>query len=264
LPQIAVIGLRIAVQTRSLAQPFKQALHTARAVQADGVQIDAREELRPPELSDTGARQLRKLLDDLNLRVGSVTFASRRGYAEANGLDRRLDATIDAMRMASRLAAQTLVLAVGSLPEPEARERSTLVEALTALAGHGSRWGVLLAAQCSTAVPGEVNALLAQLPEGLVGVDLNPADVIRAGGRPADFASGLGRHITHLYANDAVRGFGGAAAIEAPLGRGSADMPQLLAALEEFDYRGWATVERRNSPRPADECGDAIAYLRAL
>ena len=37
------------------------------------------------------------------------------------------------------------------------------------------------------------------------------------------------------------------------LGRGSADVPELLAALEEFDYRGWVTVERRNSPRPAEE-----------
>jgi sugar phosphate isomerase/epimerase len=259
-----VTHLRIAVQTRSLAQPFKQALHTARAIQADGVQIDAREELRPQELSDTGARQLRKLLDDLNLRVGSVTFASRRGYAEAEDLDRRLAATVDAMRMASRLGAQTLVFALGPLPAPEARERGTLVEALTALAGQGSRWGVLLAAQCPTTLPDELNALIAELPEGLVGVDLNPADVIRGGGRPADFVSVLGRHITHVYANDAVRGFGGAAAIEASLGRGSADVPQLLAALEEFDYRGWATVERRNSPRPAEECGDAIAYLRAL
>jgi sugar phosphate isomerase/epimerase len=153
---------------------------------------------------------------------------------------------------------------VGPLPQPEARERGTLVEALTALAGQGSRWGVLLAAQCPTALPDEINALLAQLPEGLVGVDLNPADVIRGGGSPADFVSALGRHVTHVYANDAVRGFGGGAAIEAPLGRGSADLPQLLAALEEYDYRGWATVQRRNSPRPVEECGDAVAYLRAL
>jgi sugar phosphate isomerase/epimerase len=247
-----------------LAQPFKQALHAARAIQADGVQIDAREELRPQELSDTAVRQLRKLLDDLNLRVGSVTFASRRGYAEAEDLDRRLQATVDAMRMASRLGAQTLVFATGELPAPEAPERGTLVEALTALAGQGSRWGVLLAAHCPTALPDELNALLAELPEGLVGVDINPADIIRGGGRPADFVSMLGRHITHVYANDAVRGFGGAAAIEAPLGRGSADVPQLLAALEECDYRGWATVERRDSPRPVEECGDAVAYLRAM
>jgi sugar phosphate isomerase/epimerase len=239
-------------------------LHTARAIHADGVQIDAREELRPQDLSDTGARQLRKLLDDLNLRVGSVTFAARRGYATADDLERRLAATNDAIRLASRMGAAALVFALGTLPALEATERGTLVEALTALAGQGSRWGVLLAAQCPTALPDEIAGLLAQLPTGLVGVDLNPADIIRGGGRPADFVSVLGRHVTHVYANDAVRGFGGAAAIEAPLGRGSADLPQLIAALEEFDYRGWATVQRRNSPRPVEECCDAVAYLRAL
>jgi sugar phosphate isomerase/epimerase len=41
-------------------------------------------------------------------------------------------------------------------------------------------------------------------------------------------------------------------------------VPELLGALEEFDYRGWLTVERRNSPRPAEDCADAVAFLRAL
>ena len=59
-------------------------------------------------------------------------------------------------------------------------------------------------------------------------------------------------------------GLGGAAAIDVELGRGSAELPELLGALEEFDYRGWATVERRNSPRPVEDCADAVAYLRAL
>ncbi len=259
-----MIGLRIAVQTRSLAQPLRQALHTARALGADGVQIDAREELRPQDLSDTGARELRKMLDDLNLRVGSATFASRRGYAAAEDLDRRLAATIDAMRLASRLEARALVLAVGPLPDASAAERGTLVEALTALAGQSSRWGVQLALQCPDAHPDDLAALIAQLPAGLVGVDLSPADIIRSGGRSREFVAALGPHVTHVYANDAVRGGGAAGAIDAPLGRGTADVPELLAALEEFDYRGWATVERRNSPRPVEECGDAIAYLRAL
>jgi sugar phosphate isomerase/epimerase len=61
-----------------------------------------------------------------------------------------------------------------------------------------------------------------------------------------------------------VRGLGGSAAIDVELGRGSADVPELLGALEEFDYRGWVTVERRNSPRAIEDCENAIAYLRAL
>lgn len=85
-----MIGVRVAIQTKCLAQPLKQALHTAGRLEADGVQIDLRQELLPAELSDTALRQLRKLLDDLNLRVGSVAFPTRRGYATTQDLERRL------------------------------------------------------------------------------------------------------------------------------------------------------------------------------
>jgi sugar phosphate isomerase/epimerase len=259
-----VIGVRIAVQTRSLVQPFKQALHTAARIDADGVQIDARHELPPCELSDTGVRQLRKMLDDLDLRVGSVAFSSRRGYANPSDLERRVQATIDAMRMASRLGAGALVIAMGPLPEIDAPERTTLLDAIGNLANSAGRHGVNLALQAPSEAPAELASLLSRLPAGLVGVDLSPADIIRAGGDPLDFVRTLGAHVTHAYANDAVRGLGGDAAIDVELGRGSADPPALMAALEEYEYRGWLTVERRNSQRPVDDSANAVAYLRSL
>lgn len=258
-----MIGVRIAVQTRCFAQPLKQALHTAAQIGCDGVQIDSRTELSPRDLSDTAVRQVRKMLDDLNLRLSSVAFASRRGYANPQDLEQRLAATVDAMRMASRLGARVLVFAVGYLPDAGANQR-TLIDALTSLSQHGGRLGVQLAMQCPDAPPTAVSELLGQLPSDLLGVDLSPADLIRSGQSPGEFVKTLGRRVTHVFANDAVRGIAGAAAIDVELGRGSADFPELLAALEEFDYRGWATVERRGSARPVQDCADAVAYLRSI
>jgi sugar phosphate isomerase/epimerase len=48
------------------------------------------------------------------------------------------------------------------------------------------------------------------------------------------------------------------------LGRGSAELPELLGQLTEFDYRGWVTIERRESPDPISKIENAVAYLRAL
>jgi sugar phosphate isomerase/epimerase len=254
----------IAVQTRCLGQPLRQALHTAARIGASGVQIDARTELQPRELSETGVRQLRKMLEDLNLRFASVAFASRRGYANPQDLDRRIAATVEAMRMASRLGARVLVFATGPAPLPDAAEYATLLEALSILASHGNRIGVTLAAQCPRGTPTELAALLSHLPEGLMGVDLSPADLIQSGQAPREFVATLGPRVTHVFANDAVRGAGGAAAFDVELGRGSAEMPELLGALEEFDYRGWITVERRNSGQPVEDCANAVAYLKAL
>ncbi len=280
--RIAVIGLKIAVQTKCLAQPLKQALHTAGEVQADGVQIDLRQELPPAELSDTALRQVRKMLDDLNLRVGSTAFPTRRGYANPEELDRRLEATVEAMRASSRLGARVMLIALGPLPDPEppttsesfrvarpefskgAESRTTLVEALTALAMQANRHGVQLALQCPAAHPADLKTLLEELPEGLIGVDLSPADLILNGQDLRLYAETLGARVLHVFANDAVRGLGGAAGNDVELGRGTADFPELLGLLEEYDYRNWITVERRSSRHPAEALATAIQYLRSL
>src|SRR5690606_25734878 len=104
-----VITHKIGIQTRSLRQPFRQALITAARLGADGVEIDARTEVVPSQLSQTGLRQLRKLLDDLNLRVSAVAFPTRRGYDSPEELERRIEATRGAMRLAHDLRAGVVV-----------------------------------------------------------------------------------------------------------------------------------------------------------
>jgi sugar phosphate isomerase/epimerase len=258
-----VLGLKIALQTRCLAQPLKQAWLTAGRLGYAGVGVDARRELPSAELSDTGLRQLRKMLDDLNLRVATVAFPTRRGYAVKDDLDRRVEATLDAMRLASRLGAGILLIAPGSLPAADSAERGTLIDALTTLAAQGGRLGVLPALQCPDAAPAELAELVVMLPEGLVGVDLNPAEVIQHGRSPREFVAALRSHVAHVFANDAVRDLAGGA-VEVKLGRGSADFPELLGSLEEFDYRGWVTAQPRSSARTVEDAADAIAFLRAL
>jgi sugar phosphate isomerase/epimerase len=258
-----VIGVRIAIQTKCLAQPLRQALHTAGRLEADGVQIDLRQELPVAELSDTGIRQLRKMLADLNLRVGSVAFPTRRGFANPEQLDRRIEATLQAMHAASRLEARVMLVMLGPCPAPESTERATLLEALGTLSSHGNRLGVELALQ-TTATTSELEGLVGELPEGALGIDLNPAELVLSGGSPREFVERLGTHVTHLFANDAVRGFGSTGGDDVELGRGAADFPELLAILEEHGYRGWATIERRSSRQPEVDMENAVRFLRSL
>src|SRR6056297_2353137 len=79
---------------------LKKALAMAAGLGVSGVEICARTAVRPSELSDTGVRQLRKMLDDLNLQVAAVRFQTRRGYDQSADLERRVEATKDAMQMA--------------------------------------------------------------------------------------------------------------------------------------------------------------------
>lgn len=252
--------LRIAAQTRALAQPFKKALHTASSIGADGVQFDARNELRPAELSDTGLRQLRKILDDLNLRVSSLTFPTRRGYGDPTDLDRRVEATLAALRLASRLRARVLVCDLGGL----ATSTPQLTEVFTNLGAHGMRLGVQLAAQARFESFEQVADFLATLPEGSLFLDLHPTHLMAQGHLPIEFVSALGQHVAHVHAVDGVRDFASGRNLEVELGRGSVDFPSLLGQLEEFGYRGWATIERHSSDDVATDVANAVKFLRAI
>jgi sugar phosphate isomerase/epimerase len=258
------MNLRIAAQPRAFAQPFRKALHTAAALGCDGVQFDARNEVRPAELSDTGLRQLRKMLDDLNLRVGSLVFPTRRGYADPMELDRRVTATRDAMKLASQLKARVLVCDLGQIPTADSGAMTTLIEVVTALGNHGNHLGVQLAAQARFDTFAQLADLVAALPEGSLFWDLHPARLLAAGHSPSEFISTLGQHIAHVHAADGVRDFATGRNLEVELGRGAADFPALLGQLEEFEYRGWVTIERRESIQVVDDVANAVKFLQAL
>jgi sugar phosphate isomerase/epimerase len=153
---------------------------------------------------------------------------------------------------------------VGRVPgEGNDAQFTRLVEALTAIGTYGDRIGARLAAQTGSEPPEDLARLIAALPEQSVGVDLYPAGLIMGGQSPRDAVDVLGPYVLHVHASDAVRDASGRAN-EVTLGRGSADMPELLGKLTEFDYRGWVTIERRESPDPITEIENAVAYLRAL
>lgn len=260
-----VTNVKIGIQTRSLRQPFKQALATAARLGADGVEIDARNELLPAELSATGMRALRKMLEDLNLRVSAVAFPTRRGYEVPEDLERRVLATQAAMRFAHDLRTEVVINRVGQVPADsnDARFRC-LVDALTALGAYGERVGARLAAQTGSEAPQDLARLIAALPEHTLGVNLHPSGLILAGHSPREAVELLGPHVLHVHACDAVRDVAAGRGMEVELGRGTADFPELLGRLSEFDYRGWVTIERRDSADPMTEIANAVSYLRAL
>lgn len=260
-----VPGVKIGIQIRSLRQPVRHALTTAARLGAAGVEFDARTELRPSEISQTGLRELQKLLDDRNLRVSAIAYPTRRGYDVAEDLDRRVLGTQDAMRFAATLGCVVVIIRVGRVPtDLDTQAFNREVEALTALSFFGERIGVRLAIQTADASPLELSRLIKALPPGSTGIDLHPTGLILGGHSPQEAVEILGPHVLHVHACDAVRDVSTQTAVEVELGRGAADFPDLLGQLTEFDYRGWVTIERRDSANPIAEIGNAVEFLRSL
>ena len=205
------------------------------------------------------------MLADLNLRVGSVAFPTRRGYADPTELDRRVEATIAAMQLASKLGARVLVCNLGSLPGAAAEApRALLVEVIASLAERGMKLGVQLAAQISCDDLAQVADFIAQLPEGTLFLDLHPPQIMAEGHSPQKFVGELGGHVAHVYAVDAVRDLSAGRNREVELGRGSTDFPAILGQLEEFGYAGWVTIQRTGSQQTVEDFANAVKFLRAI
>lgn len=256
--------LNVGVHLPSLRQPFKEALRTAASLGAAGVEIDARDDVRPAEFSASGLRQLRRMLADLGLRVSAVSFITRRGYDVEEDLPRRVDATKAAMKLAYGVGARVVVNYIGHIPSDTAsREWNTLVQALADLGAYGQHVGAFLAARTGGDSVEDLQRLLDALPEGYLGLDLDPGGMIIHGFSPQPVAEKLGRHVLHVHARDGVRDLGRGRGAEVPLGRGEAELPTLAALLDQQGYRGWYTLER-GGENAALEIGQGVRYLKSL
>jgi sugar phosphate isomerase/epimerase len=258
-------SLKISIETAALHMPLRKALDAALELGVEGIVIDARNELSPRELSRTGVREVRKMLEDRRLRVVAVAFRTRRGYATAEDLDRRVAATKAAMEMASQFGARMVLNAIGRVPaEDDADGRRMLVEVLDDLGRFGSRVGAILAAETGSESGEQLARLLALFPEGALGIDFNPGKLLAAGFSPEEAISSLGPRILHVHVQDARRGPAPGRTQPVSLGRGDADFPALLAALDEHAYCGYFTVEPAVGDDPMRAMAETIERFRGL
>lgn len=299
--------LKIAIRLDAIPGDLKRkadlsrALATASRLGASAVELCARTTFRPPELSDTGLRQLRKMLADLNLRVASVRFQTRRGYDTLDDLDRRVEATKQAMKLAYRLGSPVVVNQIGRVPDPaqvvakrtaesettpektgdlftlsrhsddpEVQRWQTLQAVLEDLGRFGSHVGATLAAETGTE-PGEWLAeLLDASNEAFIGVALNPGQLIINRHRVRDAVTALRHRVAVVAAVDGVLDLAAGRGLSVPLGQGTADFPEIIGRLEEVPYRGPFVLGRprdgsSGSAAPEDvldELRQGVAYLR--
>jgi sugar phosphate isomerase/epimerase len=257
--------MKIGIHLPSLRVPMAKGIPLAAKLGADAIEIDGRWNLKPAEMTQTALRQLRKLLDDQQLRVCAVSYRTRRGYDTLDELDRRVAGTKEAMRMAQALGASVVVNHIGQIPtEPAGPQWNLLLQVLTDLGRHGQHLGAMLAAQTGSVSGPDLARLITALPEGSLGVDLDPGQLVMNGFSPIEAIEALSSHIMHVHATDGVFDRNRSRGQEVPLGRGSVDFPAVIGALEERGYRGYFTIQRDFVDDAEYEVGAAVKYLRSL
>jgi len=251
---------KLAIATEVFGLPLRDSVLAAADGGAQGVRFNARDELRPGDLSDTGRRQFLHLLSERDLAVASLTFPTRRALYDEDQLDARLAALRSAIEFARQLKSSILTLRIGRLPAADSKPYAILVDVLTDLARYGNQYGVT---PCITPLSEPIDplaALLAGIKSGPLAIDLDPAASIVAGEPAHEIYRRHHALVGHVLGRDAVKDLDGSST-EVPLGRGEVEWVELLPLLAEGEYRGWLTVTRAQG---ADRAGDALRAIRYL
>ncbi|HUE17505.1 MAG TPA: sugar phosphate isomerase/epimerase family protein [Planctomycetaceae bacterium] len=256
--------LRLALATRCLSQPLKPALMVASQLGATGVQLDARNEAKPSEMSGTGRRQFAHLLAEIGLQLASLDFPLRRPLWDAERLDARVEALKQTMEFAYELKARTVTVRLGGLPqETDVAGQSLLKGVLDDLARHGNHVGVTVAVGPGREPAARLLEVVGAVGEGPIGVNFDPATAVTSGASPAESLETLRKFVTHVMIRDAIRDSDGGGN-EVPVGRGDVPWDEILAILQGTSYGGWLTVDRTQGEDRAGDGGRAIQYLQSV
>jgi sugar phosphate isomerase/epimerase len=139
-----------------------------------------------------------------------------------------------------------------------------MLEVLADLGRYGQKCGAFLAAETGAQPGEELAALIQSLPPGSINIDFNPANLIINGHSCPAAMRALAPHVVHFQATDATRDVAQGRGFEVPLGQGTAELPELLALLEEQQYRGYLTISRHNTRSPVEDIKQAMMFLRNL
>ncbi|MBL8849903.1 MAG: sugar phosphate isomerase/epimerase [Planctomycetaceae bacterium] len=259
-----MLPLQLAVATSSFRQPLRQCIDTAARTGASGVLFDARAELPVADYGDTARRQLLHELDERRLKVAALTFPLRRPIHDPEQIDRRMEALRSAMKFASLLRCRLLTIsAPRTAADPESREAQRIGDVLEELARYGNHVGVTPALTPVGDPPEKLISILANVKQGPMAVDFDPAGCVRSGRDPVrdlrEYATWLG----HLHLRDGIHGRDGDGK-ETAVGRGEVAWPELLAQLQEIGYRGWLTARRTDGDDPAGDVTRALEYVRRV
>lgn len=247
----------------SIGAPLRKALEIAARMGVGSVELNARDEIGPSQLSDTGLRQLRKMLDDLNLRVAALRFQTRRGYDHAKDLDRRVEATKEVMRLAYQLGSPVVVNQIGQVPDSDDDPKwNSFQSVLNDLGRYGVRVGAFLAAETGTESGEQLAKLLGESDDAFVAVALNPGNLIVNRHSVPEAIIALKERIQIVYAVDGVLDLAAGRGLSVPLGQGTADFPELIGMLEDVQYRGNYVVGRTDSS--IEELHQSVEYLKSF
>ena len=249
---------------------------------AQGIQVySTHGEMAPENLSPEKRREFLNLVKDNGLIISALCGDLGGGGFIHKDLNReRVDFSKKILDLAKELETDVVTTHIGVVPEDPNHDRYKIMqEACFELAEYADSIDAHFAVETGPETSAVLKMFLDSLNSTGVGVNLDPANLVMVtGDDPVGAVHNLKKYIVHTHAKDGKQIFfrdpeivygikkdvivTDDSFLEVPLGEGSVNWPNYLAALEEIGYNGFLTIEREVGDKPEVDIRAAVDFLK--
>ena len=251
---------------------------------AQGIQVySTRGEMAPENLSPEKRKEFLKLVKDNGLIVSALCGdLGGGGFIHKDLNKERVEKSKRILDLAKDLETDIVTTHIGVVPSDPNHDRYKIMqEACHELAEYADSIDAHFAVETGPETSAVLKGFLDSLNSTGVGVNLDPANLVMVtGDDPVQAVHNLKKYIVHTHAKDGKQIFfrdpeivygikkdvivTDDSFIEVPLGEGSVDFPNYLAALEKIGYNGFLTIEREVGDKPEVDIRAAVDFLNNL
>ncbi len=250
---------------------------------AQGIQVYAtRGAMSPDELVGAKRKEFLDIVKSNGLVISALCGDLGGGGFIHKDLNRqRVDYSKKILDLAKELETDIVTTHIGVVPSDPNHDRFKIMqEACKELADYADSIDAHFAVETGPETSADLKVFLDSLESTGVGVNLDPANLVMVtGDDPAKAVHNLKKYIVHTHAKDGKQIFykdpeivygikkdvivTDASFIEVPLGEGSVNWKEYLAALEDIGYNGFLTIEREVGNDPERDIRAAVNFLKA-
>lgn len=256
---------KIGIITDNLLISPYEALKEAAAMGIDGVQLYAKDQMAPENLSVSDRKKYRDTVKGYGLEISALCCSLSRAFKQSPPDESYIKATLDTIDLAYDLGTNIVTTHIGKIPaDKTSAQYSERLEALTRVGEHALSHGVTIACETGTDQPKAMAELIDKLPKNSFAINFDPANLVMLLNLdPVKAVYELKDYIVHTHVKDGVYVDGSEICEKLP-GQGDVNFKSYLAALKSIGYRGYLTVEREAGDDRNSDVLQAVNYIKSM
>ncbi len=274
----------IGVMLDSFRTDTVTAIKKAAALGAVGIQMySTTGENSPENMTASRKHEVMSAMDANGLVFSALCGDLGFGFTDPKRNPELIEKSKRILYLAKELGTDVVTTHIGVIPKDKDHPRYKIMqEACHTLAEYADSLNAHFAIETGPETADVLRMFLDSLESRGVAVNLDPANfVMVTGDDPVKAVYTLKDYIVHTHAKDGIKIFDkdpemvyhlvedalahlGSAFREVPLGEGSVDFKNYIAALDSVGYKGFLTIEREVGDNPEGDIKTAVTFLRGI